>query len=404
MITANATRIIRRWDDTLAKLEAISARPETMVVHDQNGKVLLTQEFALDYNGEPNVYTHRSRTQRLMYDYALQVGVEFVFGKRITDYWEDAARAGIYIDGEKIEADAVVAADGVRSKARRYVTGIDENPKRSGFAVYRSWFSMDALDDELTRGFATCGKDMNCIWIGTDIHAIVTTNNNLRSVTAFVTHKDDYTLEESWSTPGRTEDMLKVVADWDPRLRAVIEKVPDGAIIDYKLLWRDPVQQWTSKNGRLLLVGDAAHPHLATSGAGGGQAIEDGATLAALIDRSGRKDIPMAFKAFEKLRYERNCLTQRMGWETRHKWHQTDWERFANNPEYLKLPQPAWLYGSDAEAYGYDNYDAVVSHIKIGTPFHNTNIMEGYIHEDWTVNDLMNMERKVGNKDTYLVK
>ncbi|KAM5356837.1 hypothetical protein ACJ41O_003483 [Fusarium nematophilum] len=339
-----------------------------------------------------------------MYDYAVQLGVEFVFGKCIANYWEDGERAGIYVDGEKIEADAVVAGDGVHSKARKYVTGVDEKPKRSGFAVYRSWFSMDALDDPLTQQFATCGKDLNYVWIGTDIHAVVTTNSNLQSVTAFVTHRDDYTLQESWNSPGRAEDMLKVVEGWDPRLRAVIEKVPDGAVIDYKLLWRDPVQKWTSKNDRLLLVGDAAHPHLATSGAGGGQAIEDGATLAALIDRSGRNGIPLAFKAFEKLRYERTCLTQRMGWETRHKWHQTDWERVASNPEYLKLPQPAWLYGSDAEAYGYDNYDAVVSHIKTGAPFQNTNIMEGYVHEDWKIEDLMHVERQVGNKETYLVK
>jgi 2-polyprenyl-6-methoxyphenol hydroxylase-like FAD-dependent oxidoreductase len=52
----------------------------------------------------------------------------------------------------------------------------------------------------------------------------------------------------------------------------------------------------------MVLVGDAAHPHLATSGQGAAQAIEDGATLGAVLDRAGKSNIPLALKAFEKLR------------------------------------------------------------------------------------------------------
>ena len=54
---------------------------------------------------------------------------------------------------------------------------------------------------------------------------------------------------------------------------------------------------------------DAAHPHLATSGTGGAQAIEDGATLAVLLAKLGREKIPLALKAFEKLRYVRESIS-----------------------------------------------------------------------------------------------
>jgi 2-polyprenyl-6-methoxyphenol hydroxylase-like FAD-dependent oxidoreductase len=50
------------------------------------------------------------------------------------------------------------------------------------------------------------------------------------------------------------------------------------------------------------LVGDAAHPHIPSSGAGAAQATEDGATIAAMIDVTGVKDIPLALRATEKLR------------------------------------------------------------------------------------------------------
>lgn len=96
--------------------------------------------------------------------------------------------------------------------------------------------------------------------------------------------------------------MLKVVDGWDETIRAVIQLIPPEVIIDWKLLWRNPVKPWVSKNGRIALVGDAAHPHLPTSGTGATQAIEDGATIAALVESLGASEIPLAFRAFEKLR------------------------------------------------------------------------------------------------------
>lgn len=85
-------------------------------------------------------------------------------------------------------------------------------------------------------------------------------------------------------------------------LKQLIKSIPDGVLIDYKLLWRDPVRQWVSDGGRVVLAGDAAHPHLPTSGTGGAQAIEDGATLAALIKKAGPKHLKIALKMFEKMR------------------------------------------------------------------------------------------------------
>lgn len=98
--------------------------------------------------------------------------------------------------------------------------------------------------------------------------------------------------------------MAAVVEDWDDTLKEIIKCIPSSTLIDWKLLWRDPVKQWVSEGGRIALVGDAAHPHLATSGTGGAQAIEDGATLGALLDLTGKGNITLATRVYEKLRYD----------------------------------------------------------------------------------------------------
>lgn len=96
--------------------------------------------------------------------------------------------------------------------------------------------------------------------------------------------------------------MLAVVDGWDPVLRQIVKSIPEDGLIDHKLLWRNPNSQWVSPKGRVALVGDAAHPHLATSGTGGAQAIEDAASIAALTTKVSKGNIPTIFKVYERLR------------------------------------------------------------------------------------------------------
>ncbi len=71
-----------------------------------------------------------------------------------------------------------------------------------------------------------------------------------------------------------------------PECKALVNATPDGQLVDYKLVWRDPLKTWISKGGRSCLIGDAAHCHLPTSGQGGSQAIEDGVALAVCLRRA----------------------------------------------------------------------------------------------------------------------
>lgn len=189
-IASNATRVIAKWGDVLQKIKGESSVPTVMRCHNSQGEVLIDQELPPDYGGFPNVYVNRGRTQRLMYDYAVSLGIEFNFGKRVGEYIEEHDRAGIQIEGEKHYATVVVVADGIHSKARAYITGKATKPVSSGFAVYRSWFSLDALRDEpLLDGITKSKEDLFLVWIGPDTHAIVLTNPKLNHLVCFCTHK-----------------------------------------------------------------------------------------------------------------------------------------------------------------------------------------------------------------------
>jgi hypothetical protein len=93
-----------------------------------------------------------------------------------------------------------------------------------------------------------------------------------------------------------------------------------------------------------------------------------------------------------------------MGWELRHRWHRTDWEAVSKDPEYLSFRQPAWLVGVDAEDYAHENYAAAVSNLKHNTPFTSKNVPEGYEHEDWTVEELMEKEKGQADENFYKVR
>lgn len=139
-------------------------------------------------------------------------------------------------------------------------------------------------------------------WIGPDVHGFVTVCDKLKSVAYVLTHKDEYGAKETWSVPGKVEDVLKVLRGWDPTLQTIVKATPKDRLIDWKLLWRDPVKQWVSPKGRIALSGDAAHPFLPSSGNGASQAIEDATTIASALELAGKDNVTLALRAYESLR------------------------------------------------------------------------------------------------------
>lgn len=74
-------------------------------------------------------------------------------------------------NGERLTADVVIGADGVRSTARKLILGYDDKPKSSGYAIYRAWFDAEECginDDPLTAMLTEGQRDHFYGWIGQD--------------------------------------------------------------------------------------------------------------------------------------------------------------------------------------------------------------------------------------------
>lgn len=171
--------------------------------------------------------------------------------------------------------------------------------------------------------------------------------------------QDTEDVKESWQAHAPLDDARKVLAGWDPVVQKILDATPDP-VIDWKLVYRDPLPTWISPKRRIALIGDAAHPFLPTSIQGASQAMEDGVTIAVCLSKCGKANVQEGIAAFEALRYERVRAAQKTGEKTRDTWHKANWDEAKKNPDSMKLKREAWLLDHDAEDYAEKNYAKTV--------------------------------------------
>ncbi|KAG2070988.1 FAD/NAD(P)-binding domain-containing protein [Suillus decipiens] len=358
----NAGRILARWG-LHEKLWGVARLSEELHIHDYLGGLVHVQQMPMPVFGAFSYSGHRATIHEILLEHAKSLGIEIRMGHQAVEYWEDEANRKAYVKiqtGETFDADVIVAADGVKSLARKFVIGHHDNPKPSGYAIYRAWFEAEecgVTTDPLTDFMSIHGNQLHA-WIGKDMHFMAISVLEGKSVCWLITHKDDAPVDGNWSSPGKIEDVLDIVKDWDPRCAAIVSKAP--SCIDWKLLIHDPLPTWVSKSGRVVLSGDAAHPFLPTSVQGASQAIEDGPVLAVALSLAGKDNVPLGTRTWESIRYQRVRDAQMMGVATRDKWHGA---KPGDTGESFELPMPEWLLALDVEADAYTTYDGVARSI-----------------------------------------
>ena len=176
--------------------------------------------------------------------------------------------------------------------------------------------SEDLAKNDLTQDLVIHG-DSHTGWLGPDIHFLAASIKNGKDFSWVFTHKDERDVEEGWAEPGDHEEACRILDGWDPTVHAIVRMTPPEMLIDWKLVYRDPLPTWISPKARTALIGDAAHPFLPTSIQGASQAIEDGACIAVCLQLAGNANVQDALRAFENIRYERVRATQKTGETTR---------------------------------------------------------------------------------------
>ncbi|ORY72417.1 hypothetical protein BCR35DRAFT_326278 [Leucosporidium creatinivorum] len=312
----------------------------------------------------PAFDAHRGDLHQVLLDYAVSVGVEVKQGINVSAYEETATGASVIINGERHTADLVIGADGVKSKAREIVLGYVDAPKSSGYAIYRAFFDGDLIrKDPLIAHLVEDHVDQRNVFLFPDCHFICAGVKDTKEFSWVMTHKDEADVTESWTAPGKIEDALKVASGFCDIVKHVIAATPPDGLLDWKLVYRDPLPTWVSPQGRIALLGDAAHPFLPTSIQGASQSMEDGATISQVLRLAGKEDVPLALRSYQDIRYDRVRNTQLLGEQVRNTWHKPrDWDNI--DPESVKLPHSPALFGHDATAHAIAEFPAAAERVR----------------------------------------
>ena len=209
----------------------------------------------------------------------------------------DVARVS-FENGSIVEADVVIAADGIHSELRRFVAP-PSRPVFHGSVAYRGLVPHKLVPDWPT--------DAWLMWLGQAKHFLVypVRAGEIINYVGFV--PADQEMKESWSAPGDPDALRREFEGWDPRIGSLLQQVEKT--FRWALYDREPLPTWT--RGRLSLLGDAAHPMLPHLGQGANQSIEDGMALATILAGADRATAPAALAAYERLRRERVAQVQR---------------------------------------------------------------------------------------------
>ncbi len=210
---------------------------------------------------------------------------------------DDVARVS-FANGTIVEGDIVIAADGIHSELQQHVTP-PSRPVFHGSVAYRGVLAHERIPHWPT--------DSWLMWLGKGKHFLTfpVRAGELINYVGFVPADEE--MKESWSAPGDPDVLRREFAGWDPRIGSLLSQVE--ATFRWALYDREPLPTWTQ--GRLTLLGDAAHPMLPHLGQGANQSIEDGMALATILAHANRVTAPAALLAYENLRRERVAQVQR---------------------------------------------------------------------------------------------
>jgi len=297
-LSAGAGRGLASLGIGSAVLDASLPVPDIAFVHYRTGERLagaLTQDTPPDRGFDTARHIHRADLHALLLAAVLaQDPAALSTGKRLERLDESGSHVvAHFADGEACEADLLIGADGARSAVRRALFD-DTAPQFAGQIAYRC-----LIPRERAALFMGGVNAMVSIGAARIFNRYLIRKGAVVNVVGIV--QSDVWPQEGWNTPATVAEFAQAFDGFHPDVLGLISCAPTRDLIKWGLFVRPPIATWS--HGRVVLLGDAAHPILPFLGLGAALAIEDGIVLARALTEISSFD--GAFAAFERARIQR---------------------------------------------------------------------------------------------------
>lgn len=159
----NATKLLRRWggEQLYHAVTSIGNQSENMQIRRWRDGKVLAQQPLMDMAGHIG---HRGDYHEAFLKGVRDAGIKIWMGYEVVSFDEgdekDKRPKVTFKDGRVEEADVIIGADGIKSRARELVLGFSDAPKSSGYSCWRAYFPGEHLkEDPLCRDFV----DHDCV-------------------------------------------------------------------------------------------------------------------------------------------------------------------------------------------------------------------------------------------------
>ncbi|KAI0731119.1 FAD/NAD(P)-binding domain-containing protein [Earliella scabrosa] len=375
-VPPNLSKILRQWvgEEELMKVAARNVRsPFRRVRTGEDVGLLEWKPTVMAETGGEFLLMHHDDLIQLLYKLATGAGARVDLNAAVaTIHPGTDAQPNpkvVLTSGEILYANIIIGADGSQSMVREVVLGEPDRPKPGGLTVYVGVVKAEDIlqDPELER---TLHVDEWTMWMSP--HRCFSGH--------FVRGKKEFFIsiyswrgldgleqggEENWNELVPVDTAL---VDTDsPLLRRLVSLVPGGQLIRTQFMSRENENHtWLDSTGRVVLLGDAAHPSYPCGSHTGSMAVEDAVVFGSLFSHLSTTDqIPSFMSAYQELRQRRCALVKLADLANAHMVVLPDGPEADARDEDMSRKLDEWDEGmlkgqfeEIAEIFGYDAGDA----------------------------------------------
>ena len=279
----------------------------------QSGKPRLTTPMKGVYEkryGHKYINIHRADLLDALLQRVKNLNISLHLDQWVESLENEADGVRLHVNGDMIEADALIGADGIRSQIRNMIVG-PSSPRFTGQVAWRGLVESNVLPHG-TIPYAANN------WMGEGRHFVSYYLRGTELINFVAVEERETWAEERWDEPANLQELRQAFTGWDPRITALLEACENSFL--WGLFDHAPLPFWSK--GRVTLLGDAAHPMLPFMAQGAAMAVEDGWVLAHALSLH-RDNIPRALSHYETIRKPRATEVQAISKDNADLYHQS---------------------------------------------------------------------------------